>query len=99
MLWKAAGAQQGTEGVWVIKKDVGIVVATVAESVMGIIGKQPKGLTRKAIKFSCMTRYYDISKAKARLGYRPIVGLREGAERAVEFVLDERQKEAAKKGQ
>ena len=27
MLWKAAGLEQGTEGVWVITKDVGIPLA------------------------------------------------------------------------
>lgn len=98
MLWKIAGAKQGTEGVWVITKDIGIPLATIMETVCGLIGKQ-SSLTRKAITFSCMTRYYDISKAKTRLGYKPIVSLKEGAERAVKHYLAERQKLEEKKGQ
>lgn len=89
MIWKAAGATQGNEGVWTITKDIGLPLATVMEAVYGLLGKQPK-LTRKAIVFSCMTRYYDITKARMRLGYEPIVSLKEGAERAVAHILNDR---------
>ncbi len=46
-----------------------------------------------------MTRYYDCSKAKRRLGYKPIVSLQEGIQRAVGFWLEEQKREGEKKGQ
>jgi sterol-4alpha-carboxylate 3-dehydrogenase (decarboxylating) len=98
MLWKAAGSDKGIEGVWTITKDVGIPLATLLEAVGYVIGK-PAKLTRKAIKFSCMTRYYNINKAKQRLGYVPLVSLKEGAERAVNYILAQRKLEAEKKAQ
>lgn len=85
-LWALAGSKKGTEGVWTITKEVGIPLATVSETLLPLIGRQSK-LTCRAIRFSCMTRYYNISKARQRLGYKPIVSYREGMERAVGHYL------------
>lgn len=98
MLWKIAGSEKGTEGVWVITKDVGIPLATLLEGIGYLTGK-PAKLSRKAITMSCMTRYYNINKAKQRLGYKPIFTLREGAERSVKWILDQRKAAEAKKAQ
>lgn len=98
MAWKAAGSQKGTEHVWVISKDIGIALAGVMEWVMWAMGKKST-LTTLGVKFSSMTRYYNISKAKKRLGYKPLVSLQEGVERGVAWALDKRRVESEKKGQ
>ena len=68
------------------------------EWVMWAIGR-PSKLTRRQVRYSCMTRYYDISKAKRRLGYAPIVGLDEGIQRGVQALLEQQRVEGEKKGQ
>lgn len=90
-LWALAGHKKGTEGVWVITKEVGIPLATIAESVMPLLGKKSK-LTRRGIKFSCMTRYYSCAKAKERLGYRPLTDMKEAMRRSVVSNLESRAK-------
>lgn len=97
-VWKAAGNTQGTEGVWIISKDLGMPAGYIAEWFQWLTG-MPLKLSRKAIGFSCMTRYYNINKAKLRLGYKPIVSLEEGVKRGVQSILEERRAEEAKKGQ
>ena len=61
-------------------------VGGITEAVLGIFGKTPR-LTRRTVRYSCMTRYYSCAKAKFRLGYLPIVPLDEGVARAVGYVL------------
>lgn len=97
MLWKAAGSDKGTEHVWVISKDLMMPIAAVAESVMLLFGKNSR-ITKKGIKLSCMTRYYNISKAKTRLGYRPIYTMQEGAARAVKWYYEDQAKREQKNG-
>ncbi|TAQ86096.1 hypothetical protein B7494_g5578 [Chlorociboria aeruginascens] len=96
MLWKAAGSDKGTDHVWVISKDVGLAIGGLLEWMMWAMGRTPK-LTRRQVKYSCMTRYYDIGKAKKRLGYAPVVGLEEGIRRSVKWFTEERRREGEKK--
>ena len=98
MVWRAAGNQLGTEHVWVIGKETGMTLASLIEWVMWCVRKTPS-LTRRQVRYSCMTRYYDISKAKKRLGYTPIVSLEDGVVRAVKWFQAEEAKDAEKKGQ
>jgi sterol-4alpha-carboxylate 3-dehydrogenase (decarboxylating) len=97
-IWKACGSDKGTEHVWVISKDVGMCIGAVMEWGMWFMGRTPK-LTRRQVRFSCMTRYYDCGKAKKRLGYRPIVGLEEGLKRSIEWFMKEERKAGEQKGQ
>lgn len=97
-IWAYAGSQKGTEHVWVISRDVGLALGGVLEWVFWAMGKQSK-LTRRQVKYSSMTRYYDCGKARQRLGYAPIVGLNEGLKRGVKWFEDQRTKEASKKDQ
>lgn len=96
-IWKAAGSDKGTEHVWEINKDVGLAIGGLLEWIMWAVGRTPK-LTRRQVKYSCMTRYYDCGKAKKRLGYAPIVGLQEGIETSVKWFEEERKTEGEKKG-
>lgn len=61
-------------------------IGFLAETILGIFGKTPR-LTRRAVRYSCMTRYYSPNKAKTRLGYMPLVTVDEGVARAVGYVL------------
>lgn len=88
-IWNAAGSKKGTEHVWEMPREVGIVLGLLSEIAFGIIRKPPT-FNRQRIVYSCMTRYYDISKARRRLGYKPLVTLSEGVRRAVNWTLEQK---------
>ncbi|PGH14657.1 hypothetical protein AJ80_05838 [Polytolypa hystricis UAMH7299] len=71
-------------------------VGWILEGAFGLFGKRPR-LTRQAVRYSCMTRYYSCNKAKSRLLYVPVVDLDEGVKRAVRYVLEKDQAVLAKK--
>jgi sterol-4alpha-carboxylate 3-dehydrogenase (decarboxylating) len=98
MIWKTCGSTLGTEHVWVIGKDFGLALGAAMEWGYWIVGKKPK-LSRREVRYSSMTRYYDIGKAKKLLGYAPIVGLQEGIERSVAWFEQEARRESEKKSQ
>ncbi|MCJ1362149.1 erg26, C-3 sterol dehydrogenase [Acarospora aff. strigata] len=98
MVWKVAGDGTEPKDVWVIQKDWGLAIASVLEWVFWMLGRTPN-LTRKHVRYSCMTRYYNIDKAKRRLGYKPIVSLEEGVRRAVRWFEGEEEGRRGKKEQ
>ncbi|KAK2065779.1 3-beta hydroxysteroid dehydrogenase/isomerase [Colletotrichum caudatum] len=87
-IWRAAGSDKGTSHVWVIPREIGAVLGFCSEVFCSIIGKPPT-FNRQRNIYSCMTRYYNISKAKRLLGYRPIVSLDDGIKRGVQWFLDQ----------
>ncbi|KAG7139026.1 Sterol-4-alpha-carboxylate 3-dehydrogenase like protein [Verticillium longisporum] len=87
-IWRAAGSDKGTRHVWAIPRELGLVLGFASEVVFHILGKTPT-FTRQRCVFSCMTRYYNITKAKRVLGYRPIVSLDDGIKRGVRWFLDQ----------
>ncbi|SPQ19420.1 eb75a855-c120-4f0a-aa2b-d465e4d54e25 [Thermothielavioides terrestris] len=89
-IWAAAGCPHGTEHVRVLPRSVGLLLGALSEAFCWAIGKPPT-FTRQRIIYACMTRYYDISKAKKRLGYKPLVSLDEGIRRAVKWALEQEQ--------
>ncbi|PGH13058.1 hypothetical protein AJ79_03895 [Helicocarpus griseus UAMH5409] len=72
------------------------VVGGLLETVFGVFGKKPR-MSRKEVRFSCMTRYYSCEKAKWRMGYLPVVPLQEGVVRSVGSVLEREQGVTEKK--
>ncbi|KAF2099871.1 hypothetical protein NA57DRAFT_38404 [Rhizodiscina lignyota] len=86
--WKAAGIAESTDKVWVLGQSFSMGLGAFLEGVMWVLGKQAN-LTKEKVRFSTISRYYNISKAKKRLGYRSIVGFEEGIRRAV-VEIDER---------
>jgi sterol-4alpha-carboxylate 3-dehydrogenase (decarboxylating) len=80
-VWKVAGDKKSINPT-IIPQNVGLPLASVVEWMFWILRKEPS-LNRKMVKYSCMTRYYNVGKAKDRLGYKPIVSLPEGIERTV----------------
>lgn len=97
-VWAAAGSTKGTEHVWVIGKDFGVGLAGFIEGLFWLLGKTPN-LTRMKVNFSCMTRYFNIDKARSRLGYVPLISLDEGIKITVKHFEEERAREGEKKSQ
>ncbi|PKK75456.1 C-3 sterol dehydrogenase [Rhizophagus irregularis] len=65
----------------------GFVIASLAELASYITGKEP-GFTRFRVRFATTNRYFNINKARNRLGYEPLVDLEEGVKRACQPVLN-----------
>lgn len=86
-LWAAAGDKTTPDQVWVLSKDFGLTIASIMEWVFWAFRLGKPNLTRQQVRYACMTRYYNIEKAKSRLGYRPIVKLQEGIPRGVADAL------------
>ncbi|KAJ3572224.1 hypothetical protein NPX13_g5121 [Xylaria arbuscula] len=92
-VWREAGSPRGTDHVWVMSRDVGLILGYLSEC-LGTVLRRTPNLTRQRIVYSTMTRYYDISKARRRLGYEPLVSLNDGVKRTVHWTLE--QEKAAK---
>jgi len=90
-VWAAAGSDKGTEHVWTMPKDVGMVLGGLSE-LFSIVSRKHATFNRQRITYSCMTRYYDITKAKKRLGYRPLVSLQDAINKSVKWFLEEEKK-------
>ncbi|KAL4958376.1 hypothetical protein BDW69DRAFT_191008 [Aspergillus filifer] len=97
--WALADKFVEPAAVWELPEWLLGPVGGLAEAVLGIFGKTPN-LTRRAVRYSCMTRYYSCDKAKQRLGYTPVVPLDEGIARGVGYFLEKWRLEGAveKKG-
>ncbi len=93
-IWKYAGCKDGTDKVWVLSRETGMLLGLLSEVVFGILRKPPT-FSRQRIVYTCMTRYYDISKARRLLGYEPIVSLEEGVKRGVAWFQEQERKKAA----
>lgn len=82
--------------VWSLPEGLLGTIGELAEAVMGLFGKTPR-LTRRMVRYSCMTRYYSIEKAKFRLAYLPVVPVDEGIARAVGYVVEKQRQDEGKK--
>jgi sterol-4alpha-carboxylate 3-dehydrogenase (decarboxylating) len=85
----AAGYPVKKEDIWVIPKSLYYVFAVISEWVVwaSSFGQTESYINRRMVKYLTMTRTFDISKAKKRLGYRPQVGMQEAIKKAVETYL------------
>lgn len=80
-----------------VPKDKVIVIPTSVYYVMAVIaewavwafslGSKEAKINRRMVKYLTMTRTFNISKAKERLGYQPQVDIQEGIKRAVQYYL------------
>jgi len=93
-VWKAAGMNESTQAVWRFPREIALMLGSASELVFWIIRKPPT-FNRQRILFSTMTRYFDISKAQRRLGYKPIVPLGEGIRRSVRWSVEQNTEKAA----
>jgi sterol-4alpha-carboxylate 3-dehydrogenase (decarboxylating) len=85
--WATAGDKTTPKQVWTLSKEFGLFLATIMEWVFFIFRLGPPNLTRQQVRYTCMTRYYNIDKAKRRLGYRPLVKLDDGIRKGVADAL------------
>ncbi|PTB69869.1 3-beta hydroxysteroid dehydrogenase/isomerase [Trichoderma citrinoviride] len=97
-VWRAAGSDRGTDGVWEISRGMSLLLGSASELYFGLVGKTPT-FTRLRAMVSTMTRYYNISKAKRVLRYEPLWTLQEGIDRGVGWFLEEKKRDEAKKSQ
>ncbi len=95
-VWRAGGDRTEVEKVWVIGKDMGLALASLVEWGFWLAGGRVPNLTRQKVKYSIMTRYYCIDKARVRLGYAPKWGMEEAVRRTVASFRD---REGEEKGQ
>ncbi|KAH6604725.1 c-3 sterol dehydrogenase c-4 decarboxylase family [Trichoderma cornu-damae] len=92
-VWRAAGCEKGTEGVWQISRGVSIILGSASELFFDIIGKPPT-FTKMRAMISTVTRYYNIDKAKRVLRYEPLFTLQEGIKRGVDWALEQEKKDS-----
>lgn len=85
----AAGHPVNKEKVWVVPASVYYVFTVIVECTVGLFsfGRKEPMINRRMIKYLTLTRTFDISKAKQRLGYRPLVSMQEGILRAVDYYV------------
>ncbi|KAF4785578.1 sterol-4-alpha-carboxylate 3-dehydrogenase [Colletotrichum scovillei] len=97
-VWRAAGDETRIEDVRVINMTFALAYVWALEWVYWFRGEVPP-LTRQVVRFSGMSRWYVIDKAKERLGWKPEVSQEEGIRRAVEWWLEKEKREAVGGGQ
>ena len=64
---------------------MGLWLSWVVAWAVGLPGGWTPNLTRQKVKYSCMTRFYCVDKARTRLGYAPRWGVEEGVRRTVKW--------------
>lgn len=79
-----AGDTVGEKKLKVIPKWLAYGIACILEPLYRVLGKGVPPLTRFNVNECTQHQYYRIDKAKTRLGYKPLIGLDEGLEPAVE---------------
>ena len=87
-VWAAAGDTSGINGIWHMPKEIGNVFGILSEIGGSIIGKTPT-FNQKKVTMTCMTRYFNIAKAKRVLRYEPLWTLDEGIKQGVQWFLDQ----------
>lgn len=90
LVWATAGDTTQPSQVWVINKEIGLVIASLVEWIFWLMRRKPN-LTRKLVNYSSMTRYYNIDKAKRLLGYRPLVSVEDAIVRTVKWFSDSKE--------
>ena len=87
LCWATAGDTTDPLDVWVLSKDLGLMLASLLEWLFLVFKLGNPMLTRQRVKYTCMTRYFNIDKAKRRLAYYPVVTMADGIRRGVRDAL------------
>lgn len=94
-IWITAGYEPPTRP-WIIGRETGMFIASLMTWIYWLMGKPPK-IDKKTWSYAYMSRYCNSSKAKARLGWRPLVGVKEGIQRTVKDFLEKEQRDLTTK--
>ena len=91
---KESGYPVKSNAIKVIPMWVGMLLAFFAEWTVWILsfGRRESNLTRHGVRYSSLTRTFNINKAKKRLGYRPLFSMQEGLQRTVKWFIENEQK-------
>lgn len=94
-VWRAAGDRTPIESVWVMPRTFMLIIAHIAEWIYWILfqGKRKPNLAVMNVKYSTMTRWYNIDKAKSRLGYKPLVDIPDAITRSVDWAVKNREEQ------
>ncbi|KAI1419547.1 sterol-4-alpha-carboxylate 3-dehydrogenase [Xylaria sp. FL1777] len=87
-VWVSAGFPYDPRRVWVLPLSIALIIGFLGE-LLAIVLRRPATLTRQRVAFSGMTRYYNISKARQRLGYEPLVPLNVAVKKSVRWYLEQ----------
>jgi len=87
MIWRACGDTTKPSQVWILPREFGMLLAAIFEWVYWFAKWGQPNLTRQVIRYSAMTRYFNIDKAKRRLGYRPVISVEDGVNRGVAHLI------------
>ncbi|KAI9740290.1 MAG: erg26, C-3 sterol dehydrogenase [Cirrosporium novae-zelandiae] len=98
MLWKLSGDKTEPKDTIVLGTGFGMFIGGVLEWIFWVLGRKPN-LSREQVQYSTMARYYNITKAKKRLGYRPIVELEPAIEKTMNWYHELEKKADEKKDQ
>ena len=87
---KESGYPVKSNEIKVIPMWVGMLLAFFAEWTVWILsfGRRGSNLTRHGVRYSCLTRTFNINKAKKRLGYRPLFSMHEGLQRTMKWFVE-----------
>jgi sterol-4alpha-carboxylate 3-dehydrogenase (decarboxylating) len=90
----AAGHPTPEKHIVCVPKTVALILAVITEWVVWAIsfGSQKSRMNVVGIRYSCMTRTYQIDKAKKRLGYKPRVSMKEAIERSGKSFIEQGKK-------
>ena len=88
---RAAGYPTEENMVWSMPRGMGLVIGFVSEwwTWIASCGTRKPTVTRHSMRFSCMTRTFNIEKAKTRLGYVARVSMHEGIEKAGRWLREQ----------
>ncbi|MCJ1331954.1 erg26, C-3 sterol dehydrogenase [Thelotrema lepadinum] len=92
-IWKAAGWKGSASDAWVMPTTLALIIATMLEWIYWVVffGKRQSLFRTLTVRQSTITRTFNISKAKRRLGYMPLLSVHEGVKRGVKwFEVQER---------
>jgi sterol-4alpha-carboxylate 3-dehydrogenase (decarboxylating) len=95
-VWVEAGCRYELSRVWKIPQPLAMLFALISEILFAIVRK-PSMLDRRIVSWCCSTRYYNIAKAKSRLGYVPLVSMQEGIKRCVDWCKQQEEKNIGSK--
>ncbi|KAF2109492.1 3-beta hydroxysteroid dehydrogenase/isomerase family-domain-containing protein [Lophiotrema nucula] len=97
-IWHECGDRLPLSQVWHLSEGAAWAIGGLLEGVFFFLGRKPK-LSRAQARYSTITKYHSIDKARKRLGYAPILSLDEGIRRGVQQLLSEWDQQKQKKSQ
>lgn len=96
LIWAAAGAKMplSQREIRVVPLWLMLTIGSIIEWLWWVItlgrGANPP-LTRAMFEYMCGSQILDISKARERLGYRPVCGTEEGVDRTVKWFMEHKE--------